>query len=489
MAARSCPPLLPDVPITTDPKVLHAAASLDTGRHLIGRDHTGLLGALFDKLHRSENCCIQIASLGGSNAFGSGSLRHPWQSHHRSSLYGLHSAGINRTYAALLVDWLSRGPTAACCRRGHGYINLCSAGAGTEYFMETFQPSKVAGIDLLLIDVAPNDQNAFVLRFLKRTTNTPAVVSRAQMTTERFVRTLMQVRPRPPALLYVTTAWFVDASEGDLPDDQVHGAWPSQFPVLRHYGIAATHMPMLLRGRARANDTNFSHHSWYIDPPHYSLEAHTLQAWLIARYLEAECARHRFHSAANAPAVQRRLRPPLFSSAAHDERVDLVDFTDRNASFRSALLSGGLGWHWIEAVMRAGGGYHNTEVPAGALPAAEGKGKIGYTALHGNATFEIHACFRMGQLHVTYLRSYSRMGATNVTVWSLPSTWHAARHATRLISTTMLNGTWTLPFSLYTMEDIQLPLGSFRANEPLLVRFTRVADVQGPFTLYTVATY
>ena len=50
-------------------------------------------------------------------------------------------------------------------------------------------------------------------------------------------------------------------------------------------------------------------------------------------------------------------------------------------------------------------------------------------------------------------------------------------------------GTWTLTFSLYTMEDIQLPLGSFRANEPLLVRFTRVADVQGPFTLYTVATY
>ena len=246
MAARSCPPLLPDVPITTDPKVLHAAASLDTGRHLIGRDRTGLLGALFDKLHRSENCCIQIASLGGSNACGSGSLTHPWQSHHRSSLYGLHSAGTNRTYAALLVDWLSRGPTAACCRRGHGYINLCSAGAGTEYFMETFQPSKVAGIDLLLIDVAPNDQNAFVLRFLKRTTNTPTLVSRAQMTTERFVRTLMQVQPRPPALLYVTTAWFVDASEDDLPDDQVHGAWPSQFPVLRHYGIAATHMPMLL---------------------------------------------------------------------------------------------------------------------------------------------------------------------------------------------------------------------------------------------------
>ena len=81
------------------------------------------------------------------------------------------------------------------------------------------------------------------------------------------------------------------------------------------------------------------------------------------------------------------------------------------------------------------------------------------------------------------------MGTINVTVWSLPSTWHAVRHATRLISTTMLNGTWTLPFSLYTMEDIQLPLGSFRANEPLLVRFTRVVDVQGPFTLYTVATY
>ena len=483
---HACPRLLPDA-FTTDPKVLDAAASLNAAHHLVGSDRNGLFDRLYDKLSNGDDCCIQIASLGGSNACGHGSARHPWLRHQQSKLYGLHPAGVNRTYAALLVDWLSRGPTAACCRRGHEYINLCQGGAGTSYFVETFEPSRLAKVDLLLVDVAPNDQNAFVLRFLKHKSNTQTKVSEAEKLTERFVRTLLKVEPQPPALLYVTTAWFVDELEGDLPEDQVHGAWPSQVPVLRHYGIPATHMPMLLRRRARANDANFSHHCWYIDPPHYSLEAHTLQAWLLARSLAEVCARRRFKGAADAPAVPRGLPPPLFSGAADEERVDLIDFSDRTARFRSAILRDGFGWHWVEAVKKPGAGYQAVEVPAGALPVAV-RGKIGYTARHGDATFEVLARFRTGQLHVMYMRSYSHMGAANVTIWHRPPPGHATSSA-RLVSAKTLNGTWTLPYSLYTMDTIKLPRGSFRANASLLVRFSRLADAPGPFTVYTIATY
>ena len=199
------------------------------------------------------------------------------------------------------------------------------------------------------------------------------------------------------------------------------------------------------------------------------------------------CARRRFKGAADAPAVPRGLPPPLFSGAADEERVDLIDFSDRTARFRSAILRDGFGWHWVEAVKKPGAGYQAVEVPAGALPVAV-RGKIGYTARHGDATFEVLARFRTGQLHVMYMRSYSHMGAANVTIWHRPPPGHATSSA-RLVSAKTLNGTWTLPYSLYTMDTIKLPRGSFRANASLLVRFSRLADAPGPFTVYTIATY
>ena len=496
-----CAPFLPSFPITTEPKIVRAIAAFEgsINNSLIGRDHTGRMRAFFDKLSRREDCCVHIALVGGSNACGSGYPRHPWGRHQPYN--GLRAAGMNRNYAALLVDWLNRGPTAACCGRGHRLTNLCQNGAGTDYFLGVFEPSTWRDLapDLLLADLAPNDQNTFVARFLNRRVGHEKN-TQVERATEALVRALIRLAPPAPALLYVVTAWFVDPLERDLADDEVHGGWPSHASVLRHYGLAATHLPMLLRGRAPL-DGNYSHHHWYVDPAHYSLDAHYLQAWLLGRCLERLC--HLIERAPDADELPRRPPPPLFPRTADAERdrVDLVDFTDRRGGFRRALLGASTGWQWVEATKGPDGTYHRAEVPPGALPAAESsgaRGKLGYVSRHGAATFEVRARFRIGRLHVCHLRSYAGVGAVNVTVWrdsrndttvAGSSTDDRARAATHLISATTLNGTWALPYSLYTTARVALNRGSFRPNESLRVRVSRLPHAPGHFTVYTVASY
>ena len=307
----------------------------------------------------------------------------------------------------------------------------------------------------------------------------------------------MRARPLPsarrPSRAAVTTAWFVDKEAHDTSESEVHGAWLDQRPGLKHYHVAATNMPRLLRDRANANNSHdsaaFSHHEWYIDPVHYSLEAHTLQAWLLGRALALEFERASHRQPVTRAPRQRSLPPPLHPAstrAAMREHVSFIDFTDRGAGFRSALLDDGHGWRWVEAIKEANGNYVRIAIPPGELPSQDDgrglKGKLGYVAQRsGTATFAVAARFRLGQLRVSYLRSYAHMGAANLTVSRMP--------AGELLHASILNGTWELPVSLYTTEVVDLPRSLFSQNESLRVQLSRLPHIPGGFTVYSIASY
>ena len=271
------------------------------------------------------------------------------------------------------MGWLStEAQERGCCRVGHNFTNMCQGGAGTSYILDTLNSdSQLANADLILIDTAPNDMNMFVYSFLKHTKVGEEEHETAGALTETLVRVLLG--RTQAALFYVATAWFVDG-KGKTLTQNAFGAWKAQEPVLRHYGVPALHMPSVLDEEHERGAAGMSHNHWYVDPPHYSLEAHTMQAYFLGRALQ-ECAQSGAMSGASHP-IQRPLGPApltelprlLYSESRAMQRLvgsarTLIDFTDPAARFRPMLRVVD-GWRWVQSRKDENGSYrHHTLSP------------------------------------------------------------------------------------------------------------------------------
>ena len=394
----------------------------------------GAVGRLQGALLERSDCCLTIGVVGGSVPCGGRDGPTSPGFHPRGSRLmktgsrGGGPSGPVDAWPAILERVLNK-PYSACCRRGHRVLNLCQSGAGSAFFVETFDTRIAAplaaagGADLIVVDSATNDFHEALYR-LKHYTEAKIreVKGEAPMNIEALLRRLLSLRPQPQ-VLYLQTAWFDDRP-----------GWAAQLPVLKHYGVPGLHVPLALQ-----MERALTRECFLGDTTHPGVEGHVLIAKAVLWQLEATL-------------------PPWFNNASLHMEV-VADFT---SAVTLSLLEGLTGWR-LGVQRKMEDGSYELLPPESAL--ALGGGKAGLYAMAPHAAFELQARFWHGKLRVGYLRSWdAAMGKVEVSVRRTSrSPWECAGE---------LDGRWTETTSVYSQTTLRLPFkDTIAQNSIMTVRF------------------
>lgn len=470
----------------------------------------------------AKSCCIHIMAIGGSVTCGNGHPANPARLHE--------VAGINHTWANVLVDYLDEH-SRTCCPEGHRLSNLCQTGKGTDFFVDTFDSRITPAFhehpaDVVIVDMATNDLNAVMLK-VKRIAQAPSVVKLGGigLLTEALVRRLLMLSPDAPAILYTESAWF----DPKVHPQQVWGGWPEHEGVLRHYGIPTAFWTraLSLAGRDTARSEVL------VDALHPSRRGHQLCAFFLVTLLQAEHRRLQRmtaderaqllqHGAVLPPTYAETMGPWAGRSQRHDKLLELiepplaaVDFTDSicwlqsscSRTWRQAVPSvldearvaragGHPRWEWM--VLRRSGDGHYAAVAwhdPQATREVTASDKWGLMAHSSGATFVAHLNASRA-LRVGYLRSYN--GIANVSVRAEP----ASRACHGSCSTGVghngvasqrftLSRHWELNASIYASSTLRLTKDEWSSATPKLwrVTFTLQPGATSSFTIYGIKTW
>ncbi|KAL1519785.1 hypothetical protein AB1Y20_023292 [Prymnesium parvum] len=314
---------------------------------------------LFKHLEQPR-CCLHILVLGGSVACGS-----------FSSLFGRRKgvtpATFNTTYAVHLERYLN-SHRSSCCQESHLVENRCFPGAGSSYINSNFErvveepPLRARRQwDLIIVDVGPNDFNAFVLDDLRRGHGMNGMqASIVEWETEALIRRISTMQ-HPVPVMFMENAWF-DSARCSEP----FGAFNVHLPVLKHYGVPTLHMIGPLARICGANETTPSasrqtaavqvgnrtsstpaelcRSRMLADALHLSAQGHLIGAFFLVNVLILE----RLRSGLNRVST-RDLPSPLASIADLEDLImapsTLLDFSNPAGRWIEAITKIN-GWQW-----------------------------------------------------------------------------------------------------------------------------------------------
>ena len=256
-------------------------------------------------------------------------------------------AGINHTWANVLVDYLDEH-SRTCCQRAGSAISVRPAKAPTfrRHIRFAITPAfHEHPADVVIVDMATNDLNAVMLK-VKRIAQAPSVVKLGGigLLTEALVRRLLMLSPDAPAILYTESAWF----DPKVHPQQVWGGWPEHEGVLRHYGIPTAFWTraLSLAGRDTARSEVLVDALHPSRRGHLGLFSHLLQADTAGCSMTADERAQLRNGAVVRPTYAETMGPwaghnGTTSSSSSQATYAAVDFTDSICWLQSSCSARG----------------------------------------------------------------------------------------------------------------------------------------------------